>query len=99
MLLALCSEAATTLPAQTIERQSERCQFPTQLPNGLDEVDVIIAGGGTAACVVAGRLAAANPSLAILVIEGGQDNFENSNVVSPGLFSEHLRPGSETAIS
>jgi hypothetical protein len=33
-----------------------------------------------------------------LVIEGGQDNFEQSNVVNPGLFREHLRPGSKTAI-
>ncbi|KAJ9602308.1 hypothetical protein H2200_013163 [Cladophialophora chaetospira] len=69
-----------------------------KLADGLDEVDVIIAGGGTAACIVAGRLAAANPGLSILVIEGGQNNYENHNVVNPGLFREHLRPGSKSAI-
>lgn len=33
------------------------------IAHGLDEVDVIIAGGGTAGCVAAGRIAAADPNL------------------------------------
>lgn len=34
-----------------------------KIADGLEEVDIIIAGGGAAGCVVAGRLAAADPSL------------------------------------
>lgn len=34
-----------------------------KIAHDLDEVDIIIAGGGTAGCVVAGRLAAADPNL------------------------------------
>lgn len=54
--------------------------------------------GGTAACIVAGRLATADPNLTILVIEQGQDNYENDNVVNPALYLEHLLPTSKTAI-
>ncbi|KAB5547370.1 alcohol oxidase-like protein [Coniochaeta sp. 2T2.1] len=69
----------------------------TQLPSDL-EIDVIIAGGGTAGCVVAGRLAAADPNLSILVIEGGQDNYDNPSVVYPALFLDNLAPTSKTTI-
>lgn len=42
------------------------------LPQDAPEVfDFIVAGGGTAGCVVAGRLAE-NPNVSILVIEAGQ---------------------------
>lgn len=54
--------------------------------------------GGTAACMVAGRLAAADPNLSILLIEGGADNYNVENVVNPVLFLEHLLPDSKTAI-
>ena len=54
--------------------------------------------GGTAACIVASRLAAADPNLSVLVIEGGQDNYQVDNVVNPALFLEHLAPTSKTAI-
>ncbi|TQN66623.1 Alcohol oxidase [Colletotrichum shisoi] len=69
-----------------------------KLADGIDEVDVIIAGGGTAACVVAGRLAASDPDLSILVIEGGTNNRDVPNVVHPAFFLEHLAPESKTAI-
>ncbi|KAL0575688.1 hypothetical protein V5O48_006276 [Marasmius crinis-equi] len=59
------------------------------------EFDIIFAGGGTTACVVAGRLAAADPSLRILILEAGthvRDNpthlqparYHNMNLVAPG---------------
>ncbi|POS75033.1 hypothetical protein DHEL01_v206577 [Diaporthe helianthi] len=64
----------------------------------IKEVDVIIAGGGTAACVVAGRLAEADPDLTILVIEGGQNNFNVPSVVNPLLCYQHLLPTSKTAL-
>lgn len=70
----------------------------SKFADNLNEVDIIIAGGGTAGCVVAGRLAAADPQLEILVIEGGENNYQKSNVVHPALFREHLIPSSQTAI-
>ncbi|KAK7709188.1 hypothetical protein SLS63_013298 [Diaporthe eres] len=57
-----------------------------------------ILGRGTAACVAAGRLAEADPELSILVIEGGQDNFNVPNVVNPLLYFQHLLPTSKTAL-
>lgn len=36
------------------------------------EVDIIVVGGGAAGCIVAGRLAKADPSLQIAIIEAGQ---------------------------
>ncbi|KAI1302892.1 GMC oxidoreductase [Xylaria venustula] len=68
------------------------------LKEDIDEVDVIIAGGGTAGCIVAGRLAEADPSLSILVIEGGANNYNNPAVVTPVVFLSHLAPESTTAI-
>ncbi|RPA90913.1 alcohol oxidase [Choiromyces venosus 120613-1] len=61
------------------------------------EVDVIICGGGAAGSVVAGRLAMADPSLSILVVEGGKNNHNVREVVRPALYLTHLAPGSTTA--
>ncbi|KAG8725934.1 hypothetical protein FRC12_023875 [Ceratobasidium sp. 428] len=62
------------------------------------EVDIIFVGGGAAACVAAGRLAAANPGLEILLIEQGPNNLGELTVVTPGLFMTHLAPDSKTAL-
>jgi alcohol oxidase len=62
------------------------------------EVDVIFAGGGTAACVAAARLARAAPDLRFLIIEGGRNNLDDPTVVNPVLFMAHLMPGSTTAL-
>lgn len=35
-----------------------------------EEVDVIVCGGGPAGCVVAGRLAYADPNLKVMLVEG-----------------------------
>ncbi|EEU38475.1 uncharacterized protein NECHADRAFT_98136 [Fusarium vanettenii 77-13-4] len=70
----------------------------TKLADGIDEVDIIIAGGGAAACVVAGRLAGADPSLSILVVEGGPDNRGVQNIEHPVFFLDHLLPTSKTTI-
>ncbi|KAH7141734.1 GMC oxidoreductase-domain-containing protein [Dactylonectria macrodidyma] len=70
----------------------------TKLADDLAEVDVIIAGGGTAACVVAGRLAEADPELSILLIEGGPNNYKVPNIVHPVFFLDHLLPTSKTTI-
>ncbi|KAK2016159.1 GMC oxidoreductase [Colletotrichum eremochloae] len=70
----------------------------SKLADDIQEVDVIIAGGGTAACVLAGRLTASDPNLSILVIEGGTNNRDVPSVVHPAFFLDHLAPDSKTAI-
>ncbi|KAL8365393.1 hypothetical protein RB595_004274 [Gaeumannomyces hyphopodioides] len=67
------------------------------LPEGLDEVDLIVAGGGAAGCVVAGRLAAASPELSILVVEAGQNNAGNPLVEKPIMFWKNMDPTSKTS--
>ncbi|KAN0140562.1 hypothetical protein V8E53_001771, partial [Lactarius tabidus] len=42
-----------------------------------EEYDIVIAGGGTAACVVASRLAAADTNLRILLLEAGPTTYNN----------------------
>ncbi|KAK5988794.1 Alcohol oxidase [Cladobotryum mycophilum] len=68
------------------------------IPAELDGVDVIIAGGGTAGCVIAARLSDANPNLSILVIEGGQNNYNDPSIIHPMLCSSHLMPNSKRSI-
>ncbi|KAI2616869.1 GMC oxidoreductase [Hypoxylon sp. NC1633] len=69
-----------------------------KLAADLEEVDIIIAGGGTAGCIVAGRLAEADPGLSILVIEGGPDNYDNPRIVTPVAYISNIQPESETAL-
>lgn len=52
--------------------------------------------GGTAACVVASRLSDADPSLSILVIEAGSNNYKDPTIETPFLFFAHLSPESKT---
>lgn len=59
-------------------------------------VDVIVAGGGTIGCDIAGRLAAADPSLKILILEAGPPTFEDLAHVQPARYLTHLLPGSKT---
>ncbi|KAI0819181.1 alcohol oxidase-like protein [Trametes gibbosa] len=58
--------------------------------------DIIIAGGGTAGCVLAGRLAAADPSLNILVVEAGPTTRDDPLHTQPARYLHHLRPDSTT---
>ncbi|KAJ7748686.1 GMC oxidoreductase-domain-containing protein [Mycena metata] len=47
------------------------------------EYDIIFAGGGTTACVTAGRLASADPSLRILIVENGSSSKDSPLHVQP----------------
>ncbi|KAI7363642.1 alcohol oxidase, partial [Hortaea werneckii] len=69
-----------------------------KIAHGLDEVDIIICGGGIAGCVVAGRLAAADPELSILLIEGGENNAGKDTITHPALFPMNLMPQSKTTV-
>ncbi|KAJ7583061.1 GMC oxidoreductase-domain-containing protein [Mycena floridula] len=56
-----------------------------------DEVDVIVCGGGPAGCVVAGRLAYADPNLKVMLIEGGANNRDDPWVYRPGIFVKNMQ--------
>ncbi|KAG0694895.1 GMC oxidoreductase-domain-containing protein [Suillus ampliporus] len=62
----------------------------------LSEFDIIFAGGGTTACVVAGRLAACDPSLKILILEGGQHTLNKAAHVQPYQYFTHQASTSTT---
>lgn len=49
-----------------------------------DEVDIIVCGGGSCGCVVAGRLANLDHNLQVLLIEAGESNLNNPWVYRPG---------------
>ncbi|KAI1355537.1 alcohol oxidase-like protein [Xylaria sp. FL0043] len=66
----------------------------TQLPTELDTVDVIIAGGGTAGCIVASRLSDVDPRLSILVIEQGLDSNGDPTITFPAMYIAHMAPDS-----
>jgi alcohol oxidase len=53
--------------------------------------------GGTAACVVASRLAAVDVNLRILLLEAGPTTYNNLAHTVPLNFLSHLAPNSRTA--
>ncbi|TFK74193.1 alcohol oxidase [Pluteus cervinus] len=55
-----------------------------------DTYDIIFAGGGAAACVTAGRLAAASPSLRILVLEAGSHTRDVQDHIQPARYFKNL---------
>jgi ribulose 1,5-bisphosphate synthetase/thiazole synthase len=68
------------------------------MDNSETEYDLIFVGGGTAACVAAGRLTQKLPDLKILIIERGRDSLGDATVEHPALFMAHLMPDSTTAL-
>ncbi|KAJ7650020.1 GMC oxidoreductase-domain-containing protein [Roridomyces roridus] len=62
----------------------------------LETYDIIFAGGGATACVVAGRLAEADPTLKILIIEAGKHTKDDPIYVQPARFFANLASGGES---
>ncbi|KAF9036276.1 alcohol oxidase-like protein [Panaeolus papilionaceus] len=60
------------------------------------EYDIIFAGGGPCACIVASRLIAANPDTRILIIECGEHTLEVAQHVQPARFMSMLRGPTST---
>ena len=56
-----------------VDRSTEMGQRPGTASHGMD-ADIVVCGGGTAGCVLAGRLADRFPELEIVVIEDGADS-------------------------
>lgn len=57
---------------------------------------VVVYVGGTAACVIAGRLADADPTLQILILESGGHTQDDLAHLQPGRYLSHLAPTSTT---
>ncbi|KAI9694261.1 MAG: Alternative oxidase, mitochondrial precursor [Bogoriella megaspora] len=62
-----------------------------------DEVDIIVVGGGSCGCVVAGRLANLDHNLQVLLIEAGESNLNNHWIVRPGIYPRNMKLDSKTA--
>lgn len=52
--------------------------------------------GGTAACIIAGRISTSAPHLKILLLESGSHTKDKTEHVQPGRYFLHLAPGSTT---
>ncbi|KAK3986344.1 alcohol oxidase 1 [Cladorrhinum sp. PSN332] len=62
-----------------------------------EEFDIIVCGGGSCGCVVAGRLANLDHNLKVLLIEAGENNLNNPWVFRPGIFPRNMKLDSKTA--
>jgi len=60
--------------------------------SSFDSADIL---GGTAGSVIVGRLGKADPSLRILIIESGKDNFNDETLSTPGFFTQSFAPGNK----
>ncbi|KAJ6556755.1 GMC oxidoreductase-domain-containing protein [Mycena vulgaris] len=69
----------------------------TSAPHAIQtEYDLVFAGGGTAGCIIASRLATAFPDLTILVLESGPTTKDKKEHIQPGQFLAHSAPLSKT---
>ncbi|KAF2101856.1 alcohol oxidase p68 [Rhizodiscina lignyota] len=62
-----------------------------------EEVDIIVCGGGSCGCVVAGRLANLDHNLQVLLVEAGESNLNNPWVYRPGIYPRNMKLDSKTA--
>ncbi|KAI1735280.1 GMC oxidoreductase-domain-containing protein [Xylaria scruposa] len=62
-----------------------------------EEFDIIVCGGGSCGCVVAGRLANLDHNLKVLLIEAGESNLNNPWVFRPGVYPRNMKIDSKTA--
>nr|AAV66466.1 alcohol oxidase B [Pichia sp. BZ159] len=62
-----------------------------------DEFDIIVVGGGSTGCALAGRLGNLDENLTVALIEGGENNINNPWVYLPGVYPRNMRLDSKTA--
>ncbi|KAJ6552485.1 glucose-methanol-choline oxidoreductase, partial [Mycena vulgaris] len=60
------------------------------------EYNLVVAGGGTAGCIIASRLATAFPDFTILVLESGPTTKDKKEHIQPGQLLAHSAPLSKT---
>ena len=60
------------------------------------EYDLVFAGGGTAACIIAGRLIQAVPHLKILLLESGPTTKDKLEHIQPARYRAHWLPATNT---
>jgi hypothetical protein len=93
-----CDSAGWLLPQKSIKNtilssQAVRtCHFYSA--SLLSEANILT--GGAAGCIVAGRLAVADPNLRILVLEAGPTTYNDPAHTQPMRYPTHLAPGSRT---
>lgn len=66
----------------------------TRQPHTVSDTHMRI--GGVASCVIAGRLADADPALKILVVEAGPHTQDDPVHTQPARYGSHLVPGAKT---
>ncbi|KAJ7876410.1 GMC oxidoreductase-domain-containing protein [Mycena leptocephala] len=81
---------------QTYKESFGGHQYTNMHPQAAVQYDIIFAGGGSTACVVVGRLAAADNTLRILIVENGRSTKEHPVHIRPGRYLENIRTGGET---
>ncbi|KAI0477070.1 alcohol oxidase [Xylariaceae sp. FL0804] len=64
----------------------------TGLPRDIETVDINIARGGTAGCIVAARLAEVDPGLSVLVLKSGPNGVGNPAIDYPAFLSSNPSP-------
>lgn len=94
VLSAFISSKSSSMPLDTPEPRDAMI-FMT-LPADFEEVDYIVAGGGTSGSIIAARLSDSDPSASILVIEAGPETFDVPSVVYPALYRKNITPTSTT---
>ena len=70
-------------------------QAVSRLPSPVHPFEILFLGGATG-CLLAGRLAAASPTLTILVLEAGPPTRELLAHIQPARYLSHLAPTSTT---
>ncbi|KAF5359173.1 hypothetical protein D9756_003510 [Leucocoprinus leucothites] len=84
------------LKSRSVSTFGHTINLPTMTDTTKPTYDIIFAGGGTTACVVAGRLAQADPTLKILVLEAGPHTKDVLKHVQPAQYFPSLAKGGET---
>lgn len=94
------SRRSHPIPCLTVTRNSISSLREVRLPRDIILNFLLLTPnlrpGGTTACLVAGRLAAADPSLRILLIEAGPHTQDGLSHIQPAQYLSHLVPGSKT---
>ncbi|KAE9398123.1 alcohol oxidase [Gymnopus androsaceus JB14] len=89
--------SSSSRPSSSSSSSSSCSSSSTISSNSLDsngtQYDIVFAGGGTTACVVAGRLAEADPTLKILIIEAGSHTRDLPVHVQPARYFHNLVSG------